>query len=334
MKESNELRKRFKVTSNRRGIDLLSLIIPVYRNEESLHDLLEAVAGLNTALEGKFEAVFVVDGSPDRCYEILNKQLPEQPFQAKLALLSRNFGSFAAIRAGLEIGEGQRFAVMAADLQEPPELVSVMDKELRTGEVDVVVGVREGRRDPLLSRLPAEIFWGLYRRLVVPEVPPGGVDVFACNRAFRDQLLQMSEQHSSLIAQIFWLGYRRKYVSYTRKERKHGKSAWTLRKKTNYLMDSVFSFTDLPIRLLIRTGGAAAFLSGLFGFLVALLRLSRLIEVTGYAPTILIIIFFGSLNLFGLGIVGSYAWRTYENTKARPLSVVLRSHQFNATIKK
>lgn len=307
---------------------MLSLVIPVYRNEGSLQELLQAVVDLNQGLHGDLEVVFVVDGSPDRCYEILRDKLPACPLRAKLVLLSRNFGSFAAIRTGLELGEGEQFAVMAADLQEPPELVLQMAEVLRLEEIDVVVAAREDRQDPLLTRLPAAIFWGLYRRFVVPEIPPGGVDVFACNRAFRDQLLQLEERHSSLIAQIFWLGYRRKFIGYTRQERKHGKSAWTLQKKLNYLMDSVFSFTDLPIRLLIRTGGGAAILSGLFGILVAVFRLAGLIEVTGYAPTILSIIFFGSLNLFGLGIVGSYAWRTYENTKARPLRVVLRCHLF------
>lgn len=309
-------------------IDLLSLIIPIYRNEESLGELLAVLTELHRALDGELEAVMVVDGSPDRCYEILRAELPACKFSARLVLLSKNFGAFAAIRAGLEIGQGQRFAVMAADLQEPPELVLEMDKALRGGEVDVVVGVRKERRDPFLTRIPAQFFWGLYRRLVIPEVPPGGVDIFGCCLEFRDQLLLMAEQHSSLIAQIFWLGYRRKYIPYLRNKRKHGNSAWTMRKKTNYLMDSIFSFTDLPIRLLIRIGGVTAALSGMFGLLVIAFRISGLIKVPGYAPTIILIIFFGSLNLFGLGIVGSYAWRTYENTKARPLSVVLRSHQF------
>lgn len=309
---------------------MLTLVIPVYRNEGSLPELLDAVEKLNTGLNGDFEAVFVVDGSPDRCYEILRDSLPTRPFRARLALLSRNFGSFAAIRAGLGMGQGERFAVMAADLQEPPELVLDMNRVLSADEADVVVAVREGRNDPLLSRLPADIFWTLYRRFVVPEVPAGGVDVFACNRVFRNQLLQLEERHSSLIAQIFWLGYRRSYISYIRQERKHGKSAWTLRKKINYLMDSVFAFTDLPIRLLIRGGGTAALLLGLFGFFVLIFRVFGLIEVPGYTATILVIVFFGSLNLFSLGIIGSYAWRTYENTKARPLHVILREHEFGS----
>ena len=309
---------------------MLTLVIPVYRNEGSIPDLLSAVESLHHDLNGELEAVFVIDGSPDRCYELLRIALPDKYFQSKLVLLSRNFGSFQAIRVGMELGNGERFAVMAADLQEPPELVLEMDRALREEPIDVVVGVRDGRMDPILSRIPAQIFWGLYRRYVVPEIPPGGVDVFGCNRQFRDTLLQLDERHSSLIAQIFWLGFRRKCITYVRQERQHGKSAWTLHKKINYLMDSIFAFTDLPIRLLIRVGGGGAFLAGLLGTAVLLARLFGMITVPGYAMTILVITFLGAVNLLGLGIVGSYAWRAYENTKGRPLAIVLRDECFGA----
>jgi polyisoprenyl-phosphate glycosyltransferase len=311
------------------GGKVLSLVIPVYKNAESIPELLAAVERMNAALAGEFEAVFVVDGSPDRSYELLRDGLATCPFSAQLVLLARNFGSFSAIRAGLEVGKGQRFAVMAADLQEPPELVLEMDCALRLGDVDVVIGAREGRADPLLSRLFAHAFWTLYRRYVLPEVPPGGVDVFACNHAFRDELLGLEERHSSLVAQVFWLGFRRRVISYTRLKRKHGKSAWTLRRKVNYLLDSVFSFTDLPIRLLIRVGSVTVLVSLIMGLLVAVLRVLGTVPVPGYAATMLAIIFFGALNLTGIGIVGSYAWRTYENTKARPLHVVLRRHEYH-----
>lgn len=307
---------------------LLTLVIPVYRNESNLPDLLVAVSKLDTQLNKDLEVVFVVDGSPDRCYEILRDTLPSQSFRSKLVLLSRNFGSFMAIRTGLQNGSGDRFAVMAADLQEPPELVLEMNRVLLKGNIDVVVGVREGRQDPWASRTASKIFWGLYRRYVIPEIPPGGVDMFACNRAFRDTLLTLDERHSSLIAQIFWLGYRREVVTYTRQERVHGKSAWTLRKKVNYLMDSVFSFTDLPIRLLTRVGAFGSALAALFGVFTLIAKLNGMIEVPGYAMIMLAITFLGCLNLLGLGIVGSYAWRTYENTKNRPLAIPMRVEDF------
>lgn len=310
---------------------MLTLVIPVYRNEGSLPDLLHAVADLNRQLDGKMETVFVVDGSPDRCYEILRNMLPDVGFNAQLVLLSRNFGSFAAIRTGLAAGKGERFAVMAADLQEPPEMVLKMNQVLMSEEVDVVVGVRESRQDPLLTRLPAQLFWGLYRRYVVPDIPPGGVDVFGCNKAFRDTLLKLDESHSSLIAQIFWLGFRRKCITYVRQERMHGTSAWTLRKKVNYLMDSVFAFTDLPIRLLIRVGSVGAALASVLGIVVAIARATGAIAVPGYSMTIIVIAFFGALNLLSLGLVGSYAWRAYENTKQRPLTVTLKVDSFPAS---
>ncbi len=308
---------------------LLSLIIPVYKNEGSLPDLLAAVSKLNNDVSEDFEAVFVVDGSPDRCYEILREQLPRQHFSSQLVLLTRNFGSFPAIRIGLQQARGDRFAVMAADLQEPPELVLEMNNALLTGEHDVVLGVREGRDDPFLSRLAAKTFWGLYRRYVVAEIPEGGVDVFGCNKAFRDTLLTLDERHSSLIAQVFWLGYRRKIITYSRLKRQHGQSAWTFSKKFNYMMDSIFAFTDLPIRILTGLGAATTFVAAAFGIVVAIARLLGLITVSGYAMTINVIVFLGAANLLGLGIVGSYAWRTYENTKTRPIAIALRTETFN-----
>lgn len=311
-------------------MSMLSLIIPVYRNEASLPDLLDAVARLDQTVGMSFEAVFVIDGSPDRCYEILRDRLASCPFASQLVLLSRNFGSFSAIRAGLQAGRGDCFAVMAADLQEPPELVIQMAAILRADEADVVLGVRNARNDPAASRLTAGLFWALYRRYVIPEVPAGGVDIFGCNQVFRDELLSLAESHTSLIAQVFWLGYRRRFVEYERRAREHGTSAWTFRKKLSYMMDSVFAFTDLPIRLLLRAGGVVALLSGLFAITVVVSRLAGWIAVPGYAITILAIIFFGALNLFALGVVGSYAWRAYENSKARPLHLVLRRHAWPA----
>lgn len=309
---------------------LCSLIIPVYKNEANLPDLLEALTALQEQSDLPMEVVFVIDGSPDRCYEILLRELEHVPFKAKLILFSRNFGAFAAIRAGLQKAEGDYLAIMAADLQEPPELVVKMWKELVADAADVVIAVRKSRNDPFMTKLPSTIFWGLYRRFVVPEVPSGGVDIFGCNRAFRDELLKLDERHSSLIAQMFWVGFRRKFLDYERQGRAHGKSAWTLRKKINYLLDSTFAFTDLPIQLLIQVGGVTTVLSAIFGLLVIVFRLMGWIEVPGYTATIIAIVFFGAFNLFALGIVGAYAWRTYENTKSRPLHIILREHNFQS----
>ena len=308
----------------------LSLIIPVYKNEASLPDLLAALAALHSALAGRLEVVFVVDGSPDRCHDILREHLPRQPYAATLVLLARNFGSFSAVRMGLAQASGAYFAVMAADLQEPPELAVRMFAMLQAQPVDVVVGVRTTRDDPAMQRWQASLFWAAYRRWVVPDMPLGGVDVFACNRAFRDALLALEERRSSLIAQIFWLGFRRAEVPYERRARAHGQSAWTWRKKVSYLADSVFAFTDLPIRALLMAGAAGVAVATVLGALAVVGKLMNWIAVPGYAMTMVVILFFGALNLLSLGVVGSYAWRAYENTKQRPQALALSVQHFGA----
>jgi glycosyltransferase involved in cell wall biosynthesis len=229
---------------------MMSVIVPVYRNSETVDALLEGMTDLNGTLGGELEVVFVVDGSPDDSHERLRRGLANRPYRAQLLELSRNFGSFAAIRAGMEAARGNRFAVLAADLQEPPELVVEFDRKLRTESCDIVVGTRISRTDPLLSRLGSATFWGLYRRWVQREIPEGGVDVFGCSKQVRDQILTLTESNSSLIGLLFWIGFRRQVVPYVRRPRLVGRSAWTFAKKLRYLSDSVFNFTDLPVRVL------------------------------------------------------------------------------------
>jgi len=299
-----------------------SVVIPIYKNEASIPRLLQALSDMNCQLRGTMEAVFVVDGSPDQSFVLLRDALDGLDFPAQLLGHSRNFGSFPAIRTGLAAARGEYFGVMAADLQEPPELLTAFFKALDADECDVTIGTRTGRNDPYLSRIASGVFWGVYRRLVVHDMPEGGVDVFGCNRSFRDQLLKLEESRSSLIALIFWLGFRRKLVSYERLKRQEGKSSWTLRKKVDYMMDSIFAFTDYPIRLLMRIGMIGCGLSTVLGALVIAGHLSGRITVPGYAATMLVVLFFGMLNLFGIGLIGNYAWRGYENSKERPLAVV------------
>lgn len=309
---------------------MLSLIIPVYRNAESIPDLLDAVQELHRALDGNMEVVFVVDGSPDNSYALLHERLPATQLKAALVLLTRNFGAFAAVRMGLSLAQGDTFAVMAADLQEPPELVLKMHGVLMQGNADVVVAERAMRGDPLMQRWQAQAFWWFYRRYVVPEMPLGGVDIFACNRPFRDALLELAESRSSLIAQIFWLGFRRASVPYVRLPRRYGESAWTWHKKWAYLTDSVFAFTDLPVRLLTRAGAGGMLIALALAAIVLVARMAGEIGVPGYAMTMIAILFFGALNLLSLGIVGTYAWRAYENTKQRPQALVLRVEHFGS----
>lgn len=301
-----------------------SLVVPVYLNEENIPALIEAVESLNLLADGPLEIVFVIDGSPDRSGELLVSARPAFTFPYQIVFLSRNFGAFTAIRTGLEYARGENVAVMAADLQEPGELILDFLKTLQSGTADVVFGVRTGRHDHWLRDAMSNTFWWLYRKLVIKDVPKGGVDIFACNRAVVNAVLDIEEPNSSLIAQLFWVGFRRSFVPYRRRERKHGSSAWTFTRRMRYMMDSIFSFTDLPILLVLWLGVVGCFLSLSFGISVALARVFGFIEEPGYAAMVVLITFSFSAILAAQGVIGSYLWRTFENTKRRPLRIVTK----------
>jgi glycosyltransferase involved in cell wall biosynthesis len=307
---------------------MLSLVIPIYKNEANLDRLLTALAGIPPRLPVEVEVVCVVDGSPDRSYEILRERLPQASFRSRLVLLSRNFGAFAAVAAGMEAGAGDYFAVLAADLQEPPELVIEFTKLLATGEADVVFGCRTGRTDPWLSELFSRLFWWLYRAFIVPDMPRGGVDVFGCTRQVRDCLLRCPEANTNLIALLFWLGFRRRYVSYVRLARQEGKSAWSVRKKVQYCLDSIFNFTDLPIRLLLTAGSVGMAFAVLFAIALIAAKIGGRIQVPGYSAIVLIVMFFGGLASLGLGIIGQYLWLTLQNSRRRPNWVVASAEKW------
>jgi glycosyltransferase involved in cell wall biosynthesis len=300
-----------------------SLIVPIYRNEENIQALVVALEDLKSSLRGELEVVFVIDGSPDQSGELLIHS--KHTFPSKTVFHSRNFGSFAAIRTGMEYATGQYIAAMAADLQEPPQLILEFFKILSANSADVVFGQRTGRDDPITTRLGSRLFWGLYRRFVLRDMPSGGVDIFACNRQVLDTVLQIQEPNSSLVSQLFWVGFRRAFVPYSRRPREHGKSAWSFSRRFRYMMDSIFSFSDLPIMLVLWVGVAGCLISTVFGFVTLVARALGYIQVPGYTTLAILIAFFGSLLLAVQGILGCYLWRALENTKHRPLRIVSRT---------
>jgi glycosyltransferase involved in cell wall biosynthesis len=309
---------------------MLSLVIPVYKNEENLPRLfaeLEAFAGRFTA---PLEVVFVVDGSPDGSLRILQERLPAWRVSTQLVELSRNFGSFAAIAAGLQHGLGEYLAVISADLQEPLELVTEFHKLMASDQADVVFGHRTGRADPRGSHVLSDTFWRLYRRFVVPDMPRGGVDMFGCTRQVRDHVVGMREVNTNLIALLFWLGFRRAFVPYERRARLEGRSAWTFGRKVRYALDSVFAFSDLPIRALLLLGATGTMFAVVAGITVFVGWALGRVPVLGYTPLMLVITFFGGLTALGLGITGQYLWLTLQNARGRPNFVVKASSTFGA----
>ena len=306
-----------------------SIVVPIYGNEANIADLLAAVQDISGQLDGELQVVFVVDGSPDNSYQHLRDGIPGLGINAVLLSHAKNFGSFNAIRTGLQHADGKYTAIMSADLQEPPELILKLFSVLVADQADVAFGQRNARGDPWLDSLLAKLFWTIYRHLVFPDIPSGGVDIFACNRLVLQSVLDIQEQHGSLIGQLFWIGCRRHFVRYRRRARNKGESAWTLAKKIKYMADSIFSYSDLPIFLLFGTGFIGLLISLGWGCVVLAAKLWGSIEVPGYAAQMMMMLFLFSLMFIGQGVLGGYIWRTFENSKRRPLSIVARKEVFD-----
>jgi glycosyltransferase involved in cell wall biosynthesis len=208
-----------------------SLVVPVYRNAATIDAFITAIKRIAGSLDSELEVVFVIDGTPDSRERLVEAVLAA-PFPARVIDHSRNFGSFAAIRTGMSLARGSGIAVMSADLQEPPELMVDFLERLATGEVDVVAGERASRDDR--GDMVSKSYWDLYRRFVLAEIPRDGVDVFACTAQVRDVLCSLESVNTSLVDQLFWVGFRRELIPYDRCP-PSGESGWTRRRKVRYM---------------------------------------------------------------------------------------------------
>lgn len=296
----------------------LSIVVPVYHNEESLPDLFAELEKAAAGLEAEF--VFVEDGSKDGSLRVLEAYAAREP-RAKVVKLSRNFGSMVGCVAGLAHASGKAAVVIAADLQDPPALIPRMVERWRQGD-HVVLAVREHREEPLLQRALAGLYYRLMRRFALPDMPPGGFDFFLIDRKLIDLIVAMDEKNTSLMGLVLWLGFRRSVIPYTRRQRAKGRSMWTLRKKLKFFIDSFAAFSYAPVRAAQWLGvglGSAGFVYALF--LVAL-RLRHGVPVPGWTALIVVTLLLGGVQLLILGIIGEYLWRTLDETKRRPLFVV------------
>lgn len=307
-----------------------SLVIPIYKNLKNLPRLLVNLEKFENKYQYNLELIFVIDGNIENEFEYLKKELKNKNFSSQLILHSRNFGSFGAIRTGLIQATGDYIAVTTADGQDPLNLINTFFKFLIDKKYEVVVGQRIERHDPNQFVIWSKLFWFLYKKIINKEIPNGGVDIFACSKLFRNELVSLSEANSSLIGQLFWLGFSRKIVPYVRKKRTIGRSAWTLTKKINYMSDSIFSFTDLPLKFFLLIGFLGLITSIIMSLIVIIAKFIGQITIPGYSSLIIYILFFSSINIFSGSIVGLYTYRCYENTKNRPLTIISKKLKFKS----
>ena len=300
----------------------VSVVVPVYYNAGSLEELWTRLARVASSFADacEFEFVFVDDGSGDDSLLIL-RRLGKDDERVRILKLSRNFGSNAAILAGLSYAKGDCAVVISADLQDPPEVVADLVARWQAGG-RVVLAARRTRRDPLLSRTLATVFNRLFRWMVFSDFPPNGFDFMLIDRRIVEIIAGLKEKNSYIFGQALWAGFRREVVLYDRAERKHGGSRWTLIKKIKYFIDAFAAFSYVPLRLASSLGALFASLGFLYALVILGLKLFHRFDSPGWASLSVIVLLTSGTQLLLMGILGEYLWRVLDETRRRPAFIV------------
>jgi dolichol-phosphate mannosyltransferase len=299
----------------------LSLVLPIYDEEEVIPELHTRLQRLLASLDLRCEVVFVDDGSRDLSLELLRRLGAAEP-RYRVVSFARNFGHQAAITAGLDYSRGEAVVVMDADLQDPPEVVSEMVAKWREG-FDVVYGVRLKRQaESWFKRLTARVFYRLFAAMIPIDVPLDTGDFRLMSRRVVLTLGALRETHRFVRGMVAWVGFKQTKVYYDRPGRFAGQTKYPLRKMVAFALDGITSFSILPLRFSTYVGIAMSLVAlGITTWaMVAKFVLQR--TVTGWTFIVVTMAVFASVQFFMIGILGEYVGRIYEQVKGRPLYVV------------
>lgn len=300
---------------------IISIIFPVYNEQENLQQLYQQLVQIIQKINFDFEFIFVDDASTDCTPQIL-KILHENDKRIKVIRFSRNCGSHAALAAGLINCKGDCAINLSADLQDPLELILHLIREWEKKTAKIVWGVRAGREgERKRKRFFAKLYYILINWLTDVKIPPAGTDVFLLDRVVIEAFKEIKEKHTSIFMTLAWFGFPHAYIQYIKASRFGGKSKWTFWKQFKLTLDSILSFSDIPIRY----ASALGMLTTLLGFLYALSIIWHYFHgspVQGWSSLVVIILIVGGMQMMILGILGEYLWRTFDEARRRPRYVI------------
>ena len=300
----------------------LSLVVPCYNEAENIRPFQEAAIEAFKGCGYDFEIVYVDDGSKDATLHNLKKLHSEQLCPIKVISFSRNFGKEAALFAGLEKAEGEYICFIDADLQQRPEtvrdMVRILDEEPK---YDVVAAYQDRRREGKVLSFFKKSFYAIINKLSKVSLQSDASDFRTFRRSVRDSILQLHEYHRFSKGIFAWVGYDTCFIPYTACERAHGTTKWNFWKLLNYAVEGIIGYSTAPLRLATILGSFAGIAAVLYLIWVILEKLIWGIPVPGYATIIVLILFFGCVQLFCIGIIGEYVGRTFEQTKDRPIYI-------------
>jgi len=303
----------------------ISVIIPIYNEEENIDLLYKRLTGVLHNLKLSYELIFVNDGSRDKSLELIKKLTKQDP-EVKYIDFSRNFGHQIAVTAGLDKSVGETIVIIDADLQDPPELIAEMYAKIKEGHEVVYARRKKREGESPLKKFTANAFYRILSRITDVDIPVDTGDFRIMDRRIVEELKKMPEQHKFLRGQISWIGFRQTYVEYDRDERHAGNTGYTYRKMLRFALDGITGFSDFPLKIVTFLG---IVVTG-FSFLVLVyVLLSRFVwedYAPGWASLMLSVLFIGGIQMIAIGIIGEYLSRMNSNLRQRPLYIVRESN--------
>lgn len=296
---------------------IISIVTPAYNEAKNLPVLWDRLSNAMRAITGEWEWIVVDDHSTDETFTTIADLARRQP-HVKGVRFARNFGSHAAMSCGLHQAQGQCVVIIAGDLQDPPETIAELVEQWRRGAqiVWAVRGHREGEKTSTVGF--AQAYYFIMRHVVgLKEMPPTGADFFLMDRIVVDALKEFNENNASVLALVTWMGFRQASITYDKQARLYGRSGWSLKKKLKLVVDSITSFTYLPIRLMSYVG----FVVALLGFLYAALVVANAFAgkpIEGWSSLMVVVLIVGGVQMLMMGVLGEYLWRALDESRRRP----------------
>ena len=300
---------------------LLSIVSPAYNEAENLGEFYLRVINATDNLNLEIEIIYINDGSQDSTIDIITKQ---RQIDNRITIidLSRNFGKEIALTAGLDYSSGDAVIVIDADLQDPPELIPKLVEKWREG-YDVVNAKRIKRKgESLLKKVMSYIYYRLLFYLSDINVPRDTGDFRLLNKNALDALLKLREKHRYMKGLFVWVGFKQKEIEYEREARFRGKTKWGFFSLFNLAFDGLTSFSIMPLRLASTIGFLSALIGFFYGAVIVFKTLFFHEPVAGFTSLVVLVTFFGGIQLLSIGIIGEYIGRIFNETKNRPLYVV------------
>ncbi|KGP91481.1 glycosyl hydrolase [Pontibacillus chungwhensis BH030062] len=300
----------------------ITIMVPAYNEEESLHYLYERLFGVVDGQKGySFELLFVNDGSQDETLPII-KELREMDKRVSFVDLSRNFGKEIAMIAGLDHAKGDAVVIMDADLQDPPELIPEMIEYWEAGYDDVFAKRRSRAGESLMKKATSSLFYKVLEKMSDVPIQKDTGDFRLLDRRCVEALKKIRESQRYTKGMFSWVGYNKKEILFDRDPRVSGETKWNYKKLADLAIEGITSFTTAPLRLSSFLGMGVSF----FAFLYMIWIISKTLlygeSVAGYPSLMSAILFLGGIQLIVLGIIGEYLGRVFNETKIRPLYFV------------